>query len=81
MKIYLEIKDVFVDYRDSTKEWTVCVNIKTNNTYVSITFPNKKKNKAKKQFYKFMISGVLGEEMRYLFTMNKIRIRDREKGC
>lgn len=72
MNIKVEIKDIYVFYRDSTKEWVVQVNIISNNVCLSINFPNKKLNKCKKNFYKFCIQGILGEEMLYLFKEHLI---------
>lgn len=74
MEIKIEINHLYSWYRHSTKEWCVFFSYATNNTNVTINFPNKKLNKAKKNFIKYITSGFCGDEMLYLIRTNQIKI-------
>jgi hypothetical protein len=72
-KIEINIPDTYkISYRKCTREWIIRCSFSSNNVCLAMTFSSKKKNKVKKQFYKFCTSGILGEEMLYRFENNKI---------
>ena len=73
IKIKISIPDTYkISYRKRTREWIICCSFSSNNVCLAMAFVSKKKNKVKKQFYKFCTSGILGEEMLYRFKNNKI---------
>lgn len=76
MQITIDMSEPYIRYRQSTKEWVVSVAFYSNNASMSVNFSHKNKNKAKKMFYKFCVSGILGEEMQYRFKNNMIHIEE-----
>ena len=73
IKIKINIPNTFkISYRKCTKEWIIRCSFSSNYVSLAIIFAAKKKNRVKKQFYKFCTSGILGEEMLYRFKNNKI---------
>lgn len=79
IRLSVDIEKPVLWYRESTKEWVVFTYISTPHAYKAISFPNKKRSKAIKAFYRFFTSrGILEDEMMYLFGHNMIEIEERE---
>ena len=77
MQIVVNIQKPYIWYRQSTEEWVVSLTVDTENVSHSQNFANKDKEKAKKAFFRHCNNGLLGEEMRYLFSNNQIEIEER----
>lgn len=76
MSITVDIKQPYIFYRKSTHEWVVLITIVSDFVATNISFPIKRKNKAKKNFYKFCTSGILGEEMKYRIKEGRFIINE-----
>lgn len=63
MKIVIDIKNVHIWYRESTKEWVISVQASTNSCLLSLNYSAKTLNKAKKQMCKCLSQELLAEEI------------------
>lgn len=76
MDLTIHIDGPYMWYNNESKIWRISINIVGPLVSSSVGFSNKKKNKVKKNFYKWVIEGPLGDEMYELFKENKIHFKE-----
>ena len=64
----IEIKDAYVWYRDSTKEWVITIIAVTNSCALSINYANKRLNKAKKSMFRNLANDLMKDEIECCFN-------------
>ena len=77
MKWEIEITNIYIWYRNSTKEWVISVAAKTNySCSISINYSSKKLNKAKKMMFKNLAKDLMQAEIEYSFNDILTKIED-----
>ena len=73
----VQISRPYLWFRKSTREWVVSCTFATDNTTTAVNFSSKKKNKAKRNFYLYLMKdSVASEEFKYLLSQNLIHITE-----
>ena len=76
MKWEIEITSIYTWYRDSTKEWVISVVARTNSCAISINYPSKKLNKAKRMMFRNLAKDLMQAAIEYNFNDILTKIED-----